>query len=96
MRVRIACYKEPPGPNTGTATSFIRFWGPLMTACVPHIDEADDLNPADYVDALLRPQSPRFIVAQEKIKGRRLRDKYLEEVTVTKLVEIPAEPPSRG
>jgi hypothetical protein len=63
-----------------------------MTACVPHTDEFDefkDLNPADFVDALLRPQPIKVIVAQEKIKGRRLRDKYLDEVTVTKLVEIP-------
>ena len=61
-----------------------------MTARVPNeIDAADSLNPADYVDALLRPQSPHFIVTQEKIKGRRLRDKYLDTVTVTKLVELP-------
>jgi hypothetical protein len=45
------------------------------------------MNPADYVDALLRPKSDRHVVTKERIKGRRLRDQYLEEVTVIKFVE---------
>jgi hypothetical protein len=43
------------------------------------------MNPADYVDALLRPQSQGYVVTQSKIKGRRMRDQYLGEVTVTKV-----------
>lgn len=45
------------------------------------------MNAADYVDALLRPKSDRYAVVHEKIKGRRLRDQYLEEVTVIKAAE---------
>jgi hypothetical protein len=45
------------------------------------------MNAADYVDALLRPKSERYVAVHEKIKGRRLRDQYLEEVTVIKAVE---------
>jgi hypothetical protein len=45
------------------------------------------MNPADYVDSLLRPKSDRYVVTKEKIKGRRLRDQYLDEVTVIKVVE---------
>lgn len=44
-------------------------------------------NPADYVDALLRPGSDRYVVTKERIKGRRLRDQYLEEITIIKVVE---------
>jgi hypothetical protein len=47
----------------------------------------DTMNAADYVDSLLRPKSERVVVASYKIKGRRLRDQYLEEVTVTRLIE---------
>ena len=35
----------------------------------------DTMNAADYVDALLRPQSERLVVARQKIEGRRLRDR---------------------
>ena len=45
------------------------------------------VNPADYVDSLLRPKSDRYVVTKQKIKGRRLRDQYLDEVTVIKIVE---------
>jgi hypothetical protein len=45
------------------------------------------MNPADYVDALLRPQPARYAVVTEKIKGRRLRDRYLQEITVVRLVD---------
>lgn len=45
------------------------------------------MNPADYIDALLRPKPGRPVVVREKIKGRRLRDRYLEEITVIKAVE---------
>lgn len=50
-------------------------------------DTEEDLNVADYVDALLRPKSQRLVLFQEKIKGRRLRDQYLDEVTVSKVIE---------
>lgn len=49
--------------------------------------KAADYNAADYVDSLLRPKSPRTVVVQEKIKGRRLRDQYMDEVVVSKVVE---------
>jgi hypothetical protein len=44
------------------------------------------MNCADYVDALLRPASNRYHIEQQKIAGRRLRDRYLEEVKLTRLV----------
>ena len=45
------------------------------------------MNAADYVDALLRPKSDRYVVTRERIRGRRLRDQYLPEVTLTKIVD---------
>lgn len=44
-------------------------------------------NCADYVDALLRPKPGPYVVKREKIKGRRLRDRYRDEVTITRIVE---------
>ncbi|HZP92008.1 MAG TPA: hypothetical protein VFB20_03875 [Burkholderiales bacterium] len=49
----------------------------------------DTMNAADYIDALLRPPPNRLVVTRQKIKGRRLRDQYVEEVTVTKVVPAP-------
>ena len=48
---------------------------------------ADTMNAADYVDALLRPKTDRIIVSHERIKGRRMRDQYLDQVTLTRIVE---------
>jgi hypothetical protein len=48
------------------------------------IDE--DLNWADYIDALRRQGEPREVLLAERIRGRRLRDRYLDHVTVFKLV----------
>ncbi len=48
------------------------------------IDE--DLNWADYVDALRRQGEPRQVLVTEQIRGRRLRDRYLDHVTVFKVV----------
>jgi hypothetical protein len=43
-------------------------------------------NAADYVDALIRPQSKSLVVKKKIIIGRRMRDKYRDEVVVTQLV----------
>jgi hypothetical protein len=43
----------------------------------------DAMNWADYADALSRPKAGQ-VKTIEKIKGRRLRDQYLDEVTVFK------------
>ncbi len=40
------------------------------------------LNWADYVDALQRQGEPREVLVSERIRGRRLRDRYLDSVTV--------------
>lgn len=46
----------------------------------------DVMNWADYADALARPAT-RYVVTTEKIKGRRLRDRYRDEVTLVKIEE---------
>jgi hypothetical protein len=56
----------------------------------PGIDES--LNWADYVDALKRQGEPREMLVSERIKGRRLRDRYLDGVTVFK--QVPPHPRS--
>jgi hypothetical protein len=43
-------------------------------------------NAADYVDALIRPQSKSLVVKKKIITGRRMRDKYRDEVVVTQVV----------
>jgi len=43
-------------------------------------------NAADYVDALIRPQSKSLVVKKKIIIGRRMRDKYRDEVVVTQVV----------
>ena len=48
------------------------------------IDE--NLNWADYVDALRRQGKPSQSIVAEKIRGRRLRDRYLDQVTLFKPV----------
>jgi hypothetical protein len=44
-------------------------------------------NAADYIDALIRPQSEDVVVKKQVITGRRMRDKYREQVVVTKVVK---------
>jgi len=44
-------------------------------------------NAADYIDALIRPQSKDLMVKKKIIIGRRMRDKYREEVVVTEVVQ---------
>ena len=43
-------------------------------------------NAADYIDALNRRESKDFMVRKRIIAGRRMRDKYREEVVVTEVV----------
>ena len=40
-------------------------------------------NAADYIDALTRPRT-QSVVRKKVITGRRMRDKYREEVVVVK------------
>jgi hypothetical protein len=46
-------------------------------------------NAADYVDALIRPQSKEFMFRKKIIAGRRMRDKYRDEVVVTEVLKRP-------
>jgi hypothetical protein len=44
-------------------------------------------NAADYIDALIRPQSKDLMVKKRIITGRRMRDKYRGEIVVTEVVK---------
>lgn len=44
-------------------------------------------NAADYVDALIRPQPDAPKMSRRVIDGRRMRDKYLEQVVITEVLE---------
>ena len=44
-------------------------------------------NAADYVDALTRPQSKKLMVKKKVIAGRRMRDKFRDEIVVTEVVK---------
>lgn len=44
-------------------------------------------NAADYIDALIRPRSKDILVKKKIIAGRRMRDKYRDEVVVTEVVK---------
>ena len=44
-------------------------------------------NAADYIDALIRPRSKDLLLKKRIIAGRRMRDKYREEVVVTEVVK---------
>jgi len=46
-------------------------------------------NAADYVDALIRPRSKDVMLKKRVIAGRRMRDKYRDEVVVTQVVNRP-------
>ncbi len=43
-------------------------------------------NAADYIDALTRPRT-KSVVRKKVITGRRMRDKYREEVVVVEVVK---------
>ena len=88
MAQRRACYKRDRW-RQNQRFSLQLVPGSSMSRYVPqdHADHEETLNAADYVDELLRPKSQRLVVLQEKIKGRRLRDRYLEEILVSKIVE---------
>ncbi len=43
-------------------------------------------NAADYIDALIRPRSKDVMLKKRVIAGRRMRDKYRDEVVVTQVV----------
>jgi len=44
-------------------------------------------NAADYIDALIRPQSKDLMVKKRIIAGRRMRDKFRDEIVVTEVVK---------
>ena len=44
-------------------------------------------NAADYIDALIRPQSKNLILKKKTIAGRRMRDKYRGEIVVTEVLK---------
>jgi hypothetical protein len=50
------------------------------------IDPDEDLNWADYVDALLHQDPRKNVLVTRPIKGRRLRDDYRNRVEVSKLM----------
>jgi len=43
-------------------------------------------NAADYVDALTRPRTQDTVVKKKVITGRRMRDKFRQEVVVSEVV----------
>jgi hypothetical protein len=44
-------------------------------------------NAADYIDALTRPRTQDAVVKKKVIAGRRMRDKYRDEVVVVEVVK---------
>jgi len=58
---------------------------PLLAGSVVAADGAK-LTAADYVDALARPRTQDTVVKKKVITGRRMRDKFLEEVVVSEVV----------
>jgi hypothetical protein len=44
-------------------------------------------NAADYIDALTRPKSKNLLVKKRVIAGRRMRDKFRDEIVVTEVVK---------
>ncbi len=46
-------------------------------------------NAADYIDALTRPRTQDSVVKKKVIPGRRMRDKFREEVLVVEVVKKP-------
>jgi len=43
-------------------------------------------NAADYIDALTRPRTQDSVVKKKVIPGRRMRDKFRDEVVVVEVV----------
>ena len=46
----------------------------------------EDLNWADYIDALLHQDPRRNILVSKRIAGRRMRDQYREEVRQDRII----------
>ena len=46
-------------------------------------------NAADYIDALTRPRTQDSVVRKKVIPGRRMRDKFRDEVVVVEVVKKP-------
>jgi hypothetical protein len=46
-------------------------------------------NAADYVDALTRPSAQDLLVRKKVIPGRRMRDKFREEIVVIEILKEP-------
>lgn len=46
----------------------------------------ENLNWADFIDALAHQDSRRHVLVSEPIQGRRLRDAYLDKVTRDQVV----------
>ena len=44
-------------------------------------------NAADYIDALTRPRTQDSMVRKTAIPGRRMRDKYRDEVVLVEVVK---------
>lgn len=44
-------------------------------------------NAADYIDALIRPRTQDSVVKKKTIPGRRMRDKFRDEVVVVEVVK---------
>ena len=46
-------------------------------------------NAADYIDALTRPDTQDLAVTKKVIPGRRMRDKFRDEVAVVEVLKKP-------
>jgi len=51
------------------------------------IDPDENLNWADYVDALLHQDSRRSVLVTQPIKGRRMRDDYRKRIEVARYIQ---------
>jgi len=51
-----------------------------------NIDPDENLNWADYVDALLHQDPRKNVLVTHPIKGRRMRDDYRSHVAVARIV----------
>jgi hypothetical protein len=50
------------------------------------IEPDESLNWADYVDALLHQDTRRNVLVTHPIEGRRQRDRYRDQIEVTKMI----------
>jgi hypothetical protein len=46
-------------------------------------------NAADYIDALTRPRTQGSVVTKKIIPGRRMRDKFRNEIVVVEVIKEP-------